>query len=144
MGDANRSIYQGIWFPLRLAFLMVLFFLVTHYLNLDLNFLGNRPRSLMGLAGILFAPLLHVSWIHLLSNVSPLLFLGTLAYWFYSSVIAQPVFLRCYFLPSVLVWLFAKGDLHVGASGMIYGLVVMVVGMVIYKYQSLFDIEFTT
>ncbi|MGI9544546.1 MAG: rhomboid family intramembrane serine protease [Cyclobacteriaceae bacterium] len=106
---------------MRLAFLMLLFFLVTHYLDLELNFLGNRPRTLMGLAGILFAPLLHVSWLHILSNVFPLLFFGTLVYWFYPPI-AQAVLMRCYFLPSVLVWLIAMGNLHIGASGMIYGL----------------------
>ena len=121
MDDSSRSIYKSIWLPIRLALLMLLFFLVSRYLDLDLNFLGNRPRSLEGLAGILFAPLIHAGWLHLISNLSPLLFLGTMVYWFYPTI-GQAIFLRSYFLPSILVWILAKEGLHLGASGMIYGL----------------------
>ena len=121
MGSADRTIYQSIWIPLRLALLMVLFFLVQTYLEVELRFLANVPRTLEGLLGILFAPLVHVNSFHLLSNLFPLLCLGTVVYWFYGRI-APAVLLRCYFVPQVLVWVFARQEAHVGSSGLVYGL----------------------
>ena len=121
MSATNRSIYQSIWIPLRLALLMVLFFAVQTYLQLDLRFMANIPRTLEGLGGIIFAPLVHVSSFHLLSNLFPLLCLGTVVYWFYGNI-ASAVFMRCYFLPQILVWIFARQQAHVGSSGLVYGL----------------------
>ncbi len=39
---------------------------------------GVRPRSLDGLTGIVFAPLLHANWTHLIDNTVPVLVLGVL------------------------------------------------------------------
>jgi membrane associated rhomboid family serine protease len=121
MGTRTRSIYQYIWIPLRLALVMVLFFLVQHYLQVDLRFLANVPRTLEGLPGVVFSPLIHISYYHLLSNLFPLLCLGTAVFWFYGKV-ANAVLLRCYFVPQVLVWIFARPHAHVGSSGLVYGL----------------------
>ena len=121
MAHQSRSIYQNIWIPLRLALIMVLFFLVQHYLQVDLRFLANVPRTLEGLLGIPFSPLVHINYFHLLSNLFPLLCLGTAVFWFYGKV-ANDVLLRCYFVPQVLVWMFARPHAHVGSSGLFYGL----------------------
>ena len=40
---------------------------------------GVGPRSVDGLRGILFAPVLHDDWAHLFANTVPLLVLGFLA-----------------------------------------------------------------
>lgn len=98
-----------------------MFFLVGEYLELDMRIFANLPRSLSGLTGILFAPLVHIDTFHLLSNLFPIMCLGTVIYWFYP-VIATRVFLRAYLVPMVLVWLFARPTYHVGASGLVYGL----------------------
>lgn len=117
----TSSIYRSIWIPLRLVLLMIMFFLVEEYLGLDLRMFANLPRTLEGLLGILFAPLVHINLYHLLSNLFPILCLGTIIYWFYPTI-ANKVFLRAYLLPMVLVWLFARPTYHVGASGLVYGL----------------------
>ena len=46
-------------------------------LGLELTRFGVRPRSPAGLPGVLFAPLLHGSFSHLISNSLPLMVLGT-------------------------------------------------------------------
>ncbi len=139
MAALNRSIYQSIWIPLRLALIMVLFYLVQTYLHVELRFLANVPRTLEGLVGIVFAPLVHVSLFHLLSNLFPLLCLGTVVYWFYGRI-ASAVFLRCYFVPQVLVWLFARPQLHVGSSGLVYGLAFFLIFLGFFRkdFKSLF------
>jgi membrane associated rhomboid family serine protease len=118
---------------------MVLFFLVQEYLQLDLRFFANVPRTFEGLAGIVFSPLVHISYFHLLSNLFPLLCLGTAVYWFYGGI-ANAVFLRCYFVPQVLVWIFARQNAHVGASGLVYGLAFFLIFLGFFRkdFKSLF------
>lgn len=81
---------------------------------------GILPRSLAGLIGIPLAPLLHAGFWHTLSNTLPMLVLGALtlaggkkAFWETTVTIAL--------LSGALVWLFARGSYHVGASGLVFG-----------------------
>src|SRR3989304_4027520 len=91
-------------------------------LNLELERFGVRPRQLAGLPGILLAPLLHGSFAHLVANSLPLLVLGTGMLYLYPSS-AFKVIPAGYLGPGIAVWLFARASVHVGASGLVYGLV---------------------
>ena len=82
---------------------------------------GIVPRTTEGLVGIITSPLLHGNVQHIISNTVPLLFLGAVLFFFYNNI-ASRVFLGCYFLTNILVWLFARYSNHIGASGLIYGL----------------------
>lgn len=113
--------FRSIVPPLRLVFLMWLFFSIQLYTGVDLGFLGIRPRTAMGLIGIFTAPLIHGTVEHLASNTFPLLFLGTALYVFYDRI-ATSVFLQCYFFTNIMVWIFARPFYHIGASGLIYAL----------------------
>jgi hypothetical protein len=83
---------------------------------------GVRPRELIGLPGILFAPLVHSP---------PLLVLGTTMLYLYpkSALRVLPVI---YLGSGIAVWLFARSSSHVGASGLVYGLVsyIFVAGLI--------------
>ena len=101
---------------------MWLSFSIEFFFGYDFGFLGIKPRSLEGIPGILFAPIIHGSLSHLISNTLPLLFLGTTLFFFYERI-GRTVFLRCYFITNVLVWIFSpRLSYHIGASGLIYGL----------------------
>ncbi|HEU0201302.1 MAG TPA: rhomboid family intramembrane serine protease [Burkholderiaceae bacterium] len=91
-------------------------------LDLDAAPFGVRPRQLVGLVGIFVAPLAHGDFEHLIANTLPLLVLGTAMLFLYpvSSLRALPLI---YLGPGVAVWLFGRDSIHVGASGLIYGLV---------------------
>jgi membrane associated rhomboid family serine protease len=93
--------------------------------------LGVRPRDSAGLAGIVFAPLLHADFEHLLANTPPLLVLLTMMLYLYPNS-ALKVLPAVYFGSGIAVWLFARGGVHIGASGLIYGLVgyVLVAGII--------------
>jgi membrane associated rhomboid family serine protease len=108
---------------LALAFVGVIWFVQLLNWGLDLGSedLGVRPREWAGLLGILFAPLLHDGFAHLIANSAPLLVLGTAMLYLYpsSSRRALPV---VYLGPGLAVWLFARGGVHIGASGLVYGL----------------------
>jgi membrane associated rhomboid family serine protease len=82
---------------------------------------GIQPRTMSGLVGILFAPLLHGSFAHLMANTVPFLVLGFLV-----MVRGLGTFigvsLMVIVLGGLLVWLLAPGNsIHIGASGLIFG-----------------------
>ena len=128
--DANRFGTQAFYAALGRAFVamctvvpaLALIELIDHRLNgrLDAQ-LGIRPHQISGLDGILFAPLVHSGWEHLLANSSPLILLGTFAlaagtrrFLVATWIIAMVSGLGVWFLtpPNYLV---------VGASGVIFG-----------------------
>ncbi|MBI3217163.1 MAG: rhomboid family intramembrane serine protease [Mycobacterium sp.] len=92
--------------------------------RLDQN--GIRPLESDGLWGIIFAPLLHANWAHLVANTGPALVLGFLVT---LTGLARFVWATAiiWILGGVGTWLI--GDLgscpyetnHIGASGLIFG-----------------------
>jgi len=123
----------------RLAFKIALGFVVLLWLIQGLNWgldlglqrFGVHPRRLDGLPGILFAPLLHGSFAHLAANSLPLLVLGTGMLHLYPASSAR-VLPAVYLLPGIAVWLLARPANHIGASGLVYGLVgyIFVAGLI--------------
>jgi membrane associated rhomboid family serine protease len=91
-------------------------------LDLGLERFGVRPRQLAGLPGILLAPLIHGGFAHLLANSLPLLVVGTVMLHLYPSS-ARKVIPAIYLGPGIAVWLFAGPSVHIGSSGLVYGLV---------------------
>ncbi len=92
--------------------------------SLDRN--GIRPLDTDGLKGVLFAPLLHADWAHLLANTVPALVLGFLV-----TLAGMSRFVWAtaiiWILGGLGTWLI--GDIgscrmqtvHIGASGLIFG-----------------------
>ena len=82
--------------------------------------LGLVPRSLAGVDGILFMPVLHGSVTHAVSNSLSLAILGGLM-----AITAQRVALHASAIivgvGGLGVWAFGKPAIHIGASGLIFG-----------------------
>ncbi|AWB92408.1 rhomboid family intramembrane serine protease [Aeromicrobium chenweiae] len=82
---------------------------------------GVHPRSLDGLDGILFAPLLHDNWAHLIGNTVPLLALGFLLGLSGVRTWLQ-VTATVWLVGGAGVWLIgSSGTNHIGASGIVFG-----------------------
>ncbi|RMI32969.1 rhomboid family intramembrane serine protease [Nocardia stercoris] len=82
---------------------------------------GVRPRSLDGLTGILFAPLLHANWTHLIDNTVPVLVLGflTLLFGVGRGLAATAII---WVVGGVGVWLTGDiGTVEIGASVLGFG-----------------------
>ena len=90
-------------------------------LHLSLEQLGVYPRTAAGLAGVLFGPLLHGSWSHLLSNSFALLILGTALRYGYPRA-AGPALIMVYLLSGLGVWCLGRDSYHFGASGLTHGM----------------------
>ena len=108
-----------------LVFVPVLY--VVHALELlspgsSWAWLGILPRTVAGLTGVIFAPLLHGNWQHLLVNTGPLLVL--LAMLFMNTQYRPWRSLATLWILSGLgTWLIGRGGtLHIGASGLICAL----------------------
>jgi membrane associated rhomboid family serine protease len=130
----SRRVRAGFRVALEIsgAFVAVLWVVLAFNwaLDLDMQRYGVRPRDARGLIGILVAPLLHGDFAHLLSNSLPLLVLGTVMLHLYPTA-AVRVFAAVYLVPGIAVWLFGRDSVHIGASGIAYGLVayILVAGL---------------
>ncbi len=88
----------------------------------DLTYLGILPRSLEGSIGIITGPLVHGDFFHLLANSIPLLITGIGMIYFYSKKGLEVIAL-IYIMTGFWVWIAARDAYHVGASGLVYGLI---------------------
>ncbi len=96
-----------------------LVFILDRFLPLE-NF-GMRPRSLGGLAGIVTLPFLHANLQHILSNTVPLVVLLGLLAGSRANSIDIVVFISM--VAGVLLWLFGRDAIHIGASVLVFGLI---------------------
>ena len=94
---------------------------------------GIRPRSLGGLWGILFAPLLHGGFNHLIANTIPML---TLSWWVMLRSIGTWITATAIItlLSGTATWLVGRGgSVHIGASGLIFGYLGFLLGRGYYE-----------
>jgi membrane associated rhomboid family serine protease len=83
---------------------------------------GIFPREEYGMRGVFLAPLVHSNIRHLLSNAAPLAITLFSLLFFYPKV-AMRGLMMIWFFTGVAVWLLAGKAWHIGASGVVYGLV---------------------
>jgi membrane associated rhomboid family serine protease len=104
-----------------LAAIMLVLQIINWTSGYRLDQFGIEPRDWSGLWGVLAAPLLHGSWAHFLSNLLPLVVMGTvIALAGIRQFVA--VTLLVWLVSGVGVWLVAPSDtITVGASGLVFG-----------------------
>ena len=105
-------------------FLLIIWLVWFVEITLDLDFAryGLFPRKLSGLKGIIFAPLIHANLTHLFNNSVPMLVLTTALFYFYPDLSVR-IFLLTYLMVGIWVWVGGRDSYHIGASGLVYGLV---------------------
>jgi membrane associated rhomboid family serine protease len=115
-GWARAAMYAG-------GFVVLLWVIefVDYVLGNRLDEEGVRPRDDEGLIGILFAPLLHAGWDHLIANTLPLLVLGFLV--FLSGIgRALAATAVIWVVGGLGTWLIApEHTVHIGASVIVFG-----------------------
>lgn len=120
-----KETIKSIVFPLIFVFIMWMMFLFNEYIGFSYKVHGIIPRKIFGLKGILTSPILHSDIGHILSNTVPFLALSSILFIFYKRV-AYGSFFLIYFLTGFLVWIMARPANHIGASGIVYGLLAFV------------------
>ena len=109
---------------LQLSIAILLVITVLEVINLMtgrvLNQWGNIPREVDALFGILTGPFLHGSLWHFISNIVPLaVFLFLMQHYGHRRFIASSLLIIL--STGLLVWLFGRTAIHIGASGVLYG-----------------------
>lgn len=112
---------------LTIGFIAVIWavFLLDLLLGLNLVRFGLRPREAAGLLGLVTTPLLHANLAHIASNSFPLLVGGVAMLFLYpnSALKALPMI---YVGSAALAWLIGRSSVHIGASGLVYGILAYV------------------
>jgi membrane associated rhomboid family serine protease len=117
----TRRLVHSLIFPVFFQFLLWSVWLFVQVWDLDLIPFGILPRTLQGLKGILFSPLIHADLSHLTSNAPSLFLLMLTLFYFYRSI-AYRIFFITWILVGILVWFGGREAYHIGASGIIYAL----------------------
>lgn len=123
-GSAHSRALLKLAIRLAVGFVALLWLihLMNWGLDLDPGPFGLLPREWMGLVGIVTSPLVHSDFAHLFANSLPLATVGAVMLFLYPNA-ALRVLPGVYLGSGLLVWLFGRGALHIGASGLVYGLV---------------------
>jgi hypothetical protein len=120
MKDFYNIFLKHYWILFFLFFLWLVHFANIHY-HLNLYKLGVFPRTLDGLWGVVFSPLVHSSIDnnHLINNSVPFLILTWAMFYFYRPIAWRVLFFS-WIITGFSVWLFGRSSFHIGISGVIY------------------------
>ena len=121
----EKNFFDIIKIPLIIVMIMWVFHGFYEFANTRFGLIGVYPRHPSGIIGIFASPFLHGDWKHLISNSVPMLVLLTIIFSFFKRVAVKSIF-WIYLLTGLAVWLFGREVIHIGASGVVYGLVAFV------------------
>lgn len=129
-----HSLRRSFSIAVSFAALLWLIKLAELFFGLDIFQYGVYPRSLGGLMGIIWAPLIHGSISHLFANTAPIIILGTTLLYGYprSARIVIPAIIAG---SGLGVWLFARSAFHIGASGLTFGMMFFIFTMGVLRWD---------
>ena len=104
----------------------------AEWFHLDNARWGVYPREQFGLLGVLTSPFIHSGWSHLFSNLPPLFIASVMMIYFYPRIAYQSIFF-IYLLTGAFVWIMARQVYHIGASGVVYGLIAFIAWSGIFR-----------
>lgn len=119
--EEKAKIYRAAYFPVLFVILIWTLHLLKALSLLNIDNYGVFPRTLTGLRGIFFTPLIHDDFSHIFNNSIPMLILGTGLFYFYSDL-APRIIVWIWLMSGLGIWLVGREAYHIGASGVVYGL----------------------
>tara|TARA_R110002153_G_scaffold127733_1_gene275449 strand:- start:108 stop:854 length:747 start_codon:yes stop_codon:yes gene_type:complete len=105
--------------PLMAMILIWVVYWVELVIGVNFNEMGVKPRTLLGLRGVILSPFIHGSLEHLYNNTIPLGILLSALWYFYRDV-AWKVLVYGILLSGLITWLIGRTSYHIGVSGLIY------------------------
>ena len=106
-------------YPILFVLFIWVVFWAEFRLGLDIKDFGIYPRTLKGLRGVIFSPILHGDIQHLYNNTIPLFVLSAAVFYFYRRIAWQVIVFGILF-SGLLTWIIGRPANHIGASGLIY------------------------
>ena len=126
--NKKRSFLEAVEISATIVLILFGMFYVNVFMRGTLNAFGIWPRTLWGLLGILFSPLLHYNEAHLTTNAVSL-FILLIVLFLHREYRPDLAFLWIWFFSGLGTWLIGRAGsglvpvIHIGASAVIYGLV---------------------
>ncbi len=118
----KQLIIRSLFWPVAFVVVLWLVFGIEWLAGTSFSRYGMAPKSFQGLIGIITYPFLHKDLSHLSSNSVPMLFLGTALFYYYREA-GKAIFLQLLIISGLWLWIIgAQGSIHIGASGLVYGL----------------------
>jgi membrane associated rhomboid family serine protease len=128
-GKSKSSLGRGVLFSIGFIGILFAVKLFEIFSHTSLGQFGIVPRTVYGLRGIVFSPLLHASMDHLIANSVPLFVLLVL-------ILTNPKYrpyqtLSFIWLASGIgTWLIGRGGaVHIGASSLVFGLAAFMIAV---------------
>lgn len=132
MSKERKLIYYAVLISFLLTSVLWLVMWMEFAFSVDFGSYGIRPRQLSGLPGIIFSPLIHGDINHLISNSAAFFVLTFVTISSYPKV-SMKVLAWLVLLTGIGVWLAGRPSSHIGASGIVYGLVAFLFFMGIFR-----------
>ncbi len=124
MRNASHTIREELYGIVAFIGVMWGVFVLSCFLP-RLDHFGVVPRTLVGLTGIPAMPFLHANLHHILGNTFPLFILLVLLAG--SRARSWEIVVDIVLLGGFLLWLFGRPAIHIGASGLIFGLITFLI-----------------
>ena len=122
MQEEKKQLFRSMLPGLLLAGLMWVIKLLELLFKDDWHIYGLYPKEIFGLKGIVTMPFLHADFPHLIANTIPLIVLLAFIKINYPEV-AKKIIGWTIFATGLWTWSFARPAFHIGASGLVYGLI---------------------
>lgn len=135
------SVFEALFYPTLVLIAMWLVFWAEQLFAFEFHTYGVLPKSVEGLKGILFMPLLHAKndINHIINNSFPTFVLMAAIVYFYREI-ALKVMVLLWLGTGLMLWAYAEntGSYHIGMSGVIYAMLGFVfTSGVLRKYMPL-------
>jgi membrane associated rhomboid family serine protease len=118
----NRTLLDAVEISATIVLILFVVFYANAFLGGTLNFFGILPRTLWGLIGIIFSPLLHYNQAHLAANGLSLFVLLVILF-SHREYRADAAVVSIWLLSGIGTCIIGRPSIHIGASGLIYGVV---------------------
>ena len=131
----KKRLYLSIAKSMIVVGIIWVVYLLNSTFNLQWNRFGMQPGTLSGLIGIITMPFLHFDIQHITSNTLPMLFL-TSGLFYYFPKKSLPILFSLLLISGIFTWGLGRGGVHVGASGLVYGLAFFLVTISLIKMET--------
>lgn len=121
MKEEKDKLIRSFYVPIIFLFIMWALMLAQWHFSFTLYYLGVQPLHINGLQGIVTSVFIHGNWGHLMGNSVPFLLFTAGLYYYYPKN-ATRVFIGLWLTSGLYLWLFARDNWHIGASGLVYSL----------------------
>ncbi|MEL7223036.1 MAG: rhomboid family intramembrane serine protease [Bacteroidota bacterium] len=134
--DSRKSFRNAAFHTGILLGSITAFFVFENLLDGEWYWMGVRPRSIIGLPGIITSPLKHHDLGHLLNN---LLLMAILSIGLFLHVSMKRPYFKLFtisIIANIWLWIAGREAWHYGASGIVYGLFFYLLTIAIKRKQK--------